>query len=221
MARLARRPLAGVVAGVLVGSVVVAALAVRDFSPTRIEEPHGVVHSGAAAEAFLAAWEHMLNGTWVVRAVFTRHVPGRQPLVGEIHEAQRPPDRLRRGLGTIEARVNGRRTACAQPADGPVQCRDGGPAPPYEEDVAAELALLRGYVTGAGRLYDVGAENRGCFRLTLRARILAPPYGDTARLCFDAATGALRSVDVERGQARDETRAIEIRPDPTEADLTP
>jgi hypothetical protein len=216
MARLARRPLAGVVAGVVVGGAIVAVLAVRDFSPTRVVE-NG--HGPADPEGFLAAWERKLTGTWVVRATFTRTLDDRRTLTGDIVEVQRPPDRLRKGLGSTEGRVGGRRLGCAPTEGGATECRDGGVAPPYDDEVATEMALLRGYVTGAARLYDVMRENTTCFRLRLARRILAPPYGDAARFCFDARTGALRSVEVRRDRAVDETRAVEIRADVSPADF--
>ena len=217
MGRLARSPLTGVVAGIVVGGVIVGALAVRDFSPTRT--PGG--HPAPSPDAFLAAWERKLTGTWVVVSAFSRTTEDGRTLNGEIVEVQRPPDRLRRGLGSVEGRIAGRRIGCAATVAGSSECREGGIAPPYDEEVAAELALLRGYVLGPTRLYTVIADRSGCFHLRLVQRMLAPPYGEAARFCFDAATGALRSSEVSRGGALDVTRAVEVRADVTDADLTP
>ena len=216
MLRLARRPLAGIVAGVLVGAAGVAAMVVTDET-TEDDQP---AESGAAARAFVAAWDRRLRGTWVVTATFTRTFNDRRTLTGEIREAQRPPDRLRRGLGSTEGRVGDRRLACTAVEGAATQCREAGAALPYDEEVRRELGLLSGYVRGRDRLYAV-TEDGGCFRLRLLRRLLAPPYGDAARFCFDGATGALRSVEVRRDRALDETRAIEIRATVTDADLSP
>ena len=221
MVGAARRPLVGAVAGAVVGAVVVGVLAVNDFAFDEELTPATTSESQEAADAFLAAWERKLRGTWVARSEFTRTTATRQTLSGEVHEAQRPPDRVRRGLGSVDARIDGRRLACAPTETGEVQCRDGGPAPPYEDEVASELGLLRGYVMGRARLYAVSAESSTCFRLRLVQRMLAPPYGAVARFCFQAATGAPLRAEIRRNGTLDVTRALEVGADPTPADLAP
>ena len=221
MVGVARRPLVGAVTGVVVGAVIVGALAVNDVPSGEPSTPPTPPESQEAAELFVAAWERKLRGTWVARSEFTRTTATRQTLSGEVHEAQRPPDRMRRGLGSVDARIGGRRIACAPTEAGEVQCRDGGAAPAYDDEVAAELELLRGYVYGRGRLYAVLAESASCFRLRLVQRILAPPYGDAARFCFQQATGAPLSAEIRRGGTLDVTRAVDIRADPTPTDFAP
>src|SRR5205823_50148 len=83
----------------------------------------------------------------------------------------------------------GRRLPCTTGPRGALQCRDGGPAPPYGQEVDRELALLRGYLSGPDPLYRVRVEGGGCYRLELLVSMPAPPYGRRARFCFDAATG--------------------------------
>lgn len=221
MVGAARRPLVGAIAGTLVGAAAVVVLAVNDVASDDPSPTTTRSESREAAEELLAAWERKLRGTWVARSEFTRTTATRQTLSGEVHEAQRPPDRVRRGLGSVDARIGGRRVACAPTERGEVQCRDGGAAPPYDEEVAADLEILRGYVTGPRRLYAVAAEGVTCYRLRLVRRMLAPPYGDVARFCFQAATGGPLSAEIRRDGTLDVTRAVEVRADPTPEDLAP
>ena len=173
-----------------------------------------------AASAFLAAWRRSLEGTWAVDAVFERRV-GTKRVTYDVHEARRPPDHLRVAGGTVEGRVNGRVVACTTGADGALTCRDGGPAPSYPDEVRKELDLLSGYFFAANPLYRAEASGAGCFHLVLRHPILAPPYGQTARFCFDAKTGAPSLSEVHKRGSVDVTHTTAVRAEPTAADLTP
>jgi hypothetical protein len=100
-------------------------------------------------------------------------------------------------------------------------CRFGGDAPPYASDVDDEMRLLRAIVASETPLYAVTYSDRGegCYLLTLRARILAPPYGEDATFCFDAATGALGTSVVHRAEATDTTTTIDLRAEVRPSDL--
>jgi hypothetical protein len=173
-----------------------------------------------AARAFVAAWKRSLEGTWAVDAVFERRI-GTKRITFDVHEARRPPDHLRVAGGTAEGRINGRIVACTTGAEGVVTCRDGGPAPPFADDLAKQLAALSGYFAGSAPLYRADLGDAGCFGLVLRRTILAPPYGESARFCFDARTGAPTQVEVRKRGSVDVTRATAVRAEPSAADLTP
>jgi hypothetical protein len=172
------------------------------------------------AAAFLAAWRRSLEGTWAIDGVFERRV-GTKRLTFDVHEAQRPPDHLRVSGGTVEGRIGGRVLACTTGAEGNLTCRDGGVAPPYDDDVKRELDTLATYFAGPQPLYRAEAEGADCFGLTLLHNILAPPYGKTARFCFDHKTYAPRLSEVHKQGSLDVTRATAVRARPTAADLTP
>jgi hypothetical protein len=210
----------GIVAGLVVGSIVAGAIAANGW-PHRATVHSAPTGSVVDARAFLATWERSREGTWFVEARFERFKDGRRVLSTTLRIGQRPPDRLREGLGTIQAVRGGRRLACAPDAAAAVRCRDGGPAAPYRDEVRAELAVLRTYVVGPGRLYAVVAEPGTCFELRLRGGYLTPPYGQRARFCFDPATGAPIRSEINRLEATDRTVATAVRRRVTDADLDP
>lgn len=159
-----------------------------------------------APEAFVAAWRRSLTGTYVAEQIVERRLVSGRTFSSEVTIAQRPPDRVRSDSSGTEGRVGGRRFGCV-PDGG---CRFGGAAPPYADDVAEELDLLRAMVVSDTPLYRVERDD-GCFVLVLQARILAPPYGEDATFCFDAATGALRRSVVHRAEATDTTTTVDLR----------
>lgn len=192
------------VAGALVGIGVVAALVATD------RRTAGPVPD--ASSTFVEAWRRSLTETYWVRWQFSRHRPdGSVVATAVVSRAQRPPDVVVRGPDGVRGRVGGRRVGCLTGPGGPV-CRDGGAAPPYVADVEAELGLLRALVAGPGAAYRVRAgPERGCFVLVLRARLVAPPYGEDATFCFDARTGALARSVVRRPEVTDTHVAVALR----------
>jgi hypothetical protein len=213
------RPLLATIAGLVVGALAAAGLAVAGW-PHRTGPTSSIADPARPAQDFLAQWRRMRLGTWAVDAHFERVTQAGRRLQIRLHMAQRPPDRLVTGLGSIDARRGGERLACAPDAAGDVHCRDGGPAPAYDAEVAQELEYLRRYVLGAGALYGV-AESGDCYTLRLRLRIPSPPYGIQARFCFDGPTGAPIRSEIDRKEARDHTVAVSVRARPSDADLDP
>ncbi len=173
-----------------------------------------------ASGAYIEAWRHSQLSTWKVVLRWTRTVRGAR-LQDDITIAQRPPDRLSTGGGSVDARTGDRRLACTAGSDGRLRCRDAGPAPPYSEEVDNGAAVLRQQLSGPGRLYDVTSGGPRCYDLRLRLRYPAPPYGQRSRFCFDARTGAPTLRDVERLEGRDVQEAVSLSADVTVADLTP
>lgn len=218
MARSATSPLIGVVAGAVIGALGVAALVAADWPPTAEGPPP---ETAAAARRFVDAWRRSRESTWVLDGRFERVTTAGKRLATDVHIAQRPPDRVVTGLGTIDARVGDSRLACAPDDAGQVHCRRAGVARPYAEDVADVVRNLRSYVLGPGRFYAVSEDGRWCFRVRLIRRVLSPPYGEHARFCFDPATGAPVLSEIARTEGRDRTVAIRVKAAPTAADLDP
>lgn len=215
----------GAVAGLVAGVVLTVVVSVAGWLPSAPESappgPGPVAEADPeATQSFLQAWERSLEGTWRVASVFERRsLQGRGSLQVPVLAVQRPPDRLLTGFGSTESRLDGRVLSCTTDPLGRVQCRDGGPAGPYDEEVRREVALLRRYVTGPTALYAVTAVGESCFRLTRTVALPAPPYGDEARFCFDPSTGAPVEVEIRRPEAVDTTVAVDVSGEVRDADL--
>ncbi|HMQ24866.1 MAG TPA: hypothetical protein PKA98_02680 [Acidimicrobiales bacterium] len=221
---------AGVVAGGLAAAAVVASGALDgedggSTTATTVDVAAEAEQRAADAEAFVAAYERSRTGTYVVSSTFRRTFPGGTSFTSEATVAQRPPDRLERGLGSITARVDGRVVLCSTTATGRYRCQRGRSERSYSSIVEREVEALRGYVDGDVPLYSVVAdteeEGRSCFDLEQVRPLPAPPYGTAARFCFDDETGALVTLRVERDEAVDLTEATEVRATVRERDLTP
>lgn len=152
------------------------------------------------APQFLDAWRRSQRGTWLVVERFTRL-----------------------GLSTADLRRGGRHVACGADRSGVFRCREGSPPPPYGAASDAELSWLRQAVSGPGRAYRVTAAGEGCFGLHLvkpAAGAAEAPFGQDATMCFDQRTGALVRSIVRRSGSVDERRAIMVRSEVRDADLT-
>jgi hypothetical protein len=197
----------------LVGSLLAGGLVTRDVVSRGDDErpPAGLTTRVVDRAEFLGAWARSRRGTWVVRLAFTRRTVAGGQLDDEMRIAQRPPDRLVVGpLGAVTGRLGGSTVNCGLGATGVLRCGRGTPAPPYAEEVRGEVDALRSYLVGTSPLYRLQREGR-CFVLSLRYRYPSPPYGDRARFCFDAATGAPTRREVYRPEGTDIQRAVEIR----------
>jgi len=172
--------------------------------------------------AFLAAYERSRTATFVVEQLYTRTTPAGAELSYGRRLVQRPPDdRLLVGGGGADGRLDGRIVRCNTAPGGTSNCIEGPEARPYEEEVAAEVAVLRDLVTGEEPIYAVEAGAPGCFALRLRFDVPTPPYGELAGFCFDDATGAPTRLEERRAEATDVVEALEIRAEVTTADLRP
>lgn len=207
----------------VVGAVIVAFLAAAGIPSHRVGGDHQVLEGQAAARAFLDTWRRSRMAAWSVDSVFTRTPRRGQPLTVQVHSAQRPPDRLHHGLGAVNARRGDVQLVCGGGDRGPdsLRCREGKALRPYADEVEAELRILRQYVIGPDALYAVRREQDGCFALRLRFVLPAPPYGTSARFCFDPRTLAPVRTEVRRDEGVDVTVAVNVNGDPTDADLAP
>lgn len=188
-----------------------------------VGSPERSVRGASAASSFLTAWQHKLEGTYLLDATFTRRVAGSSgsPLVAPLRIAQRPPSRLVVGLGNVSGRTADAVIRCPADPAGNGRCFSAPGAQPYSQEVADELATLRSYLDGPTPLYRVVDFRDGCWRLDLARALPSPPYGDHALFCFDRRTGAPLLTVLERKEATDETRAVTVRSTVTDADLTP
>lgn len=175
----------------------------------------------SAAKAFLAEWVQSRSSTWVVESRFTRHTAAGSPFSFDIHNAQRPPDRLLMGQGSVVARRGDQLLACAGRDRSRLHCRTSGGAASWPAELAGEVHVLESYFEGDPPLYQVRRDQRGCFALTQVRPLLSAPYGFRARFCFDPRTHAPTLAQVERAEGVDVTRAVSVRGHVTDADLAP
>lgn len=179
-------------------------------------------HDPTAADALVEAWERWRMATFVSRGTWTRTIDDRpdEPLTGDVYVAQSPPRRLVVRLGSVVERQEDEVAACSpsvQDVTPPVCVAGAGLE--YEGLVERELGLVRRYVSGSTRIYDVDRSPTGCFRAELVASALASPWGRWAEYCFDPETGALRSARVRRPSAIDVEVATMIRGDVSDDDF--
>jgi len=186
--------------GTVIGWVVVACFAAALIIATVTTEntalrPGVRPDDGAAAQAFIEAWERSRMATFVRTGTFERRsdVTG-SSISSEDVLAQRPPRRLHRQLGGVSGRDDRRILVCPSAPTGSTSpdCTLGDPSgPSYDDDVASEVTALGTLVTGDAPVYAVAVGSEaGCFDLAqLRVEPRAP-FGREARFCFDEATGA-------------------------------
>jgi hypothetical protein len=221
--RSSPHPTAGAVAGLVAGLLLAGGLAARDVASNDHDArtSEAVAVRPADRDAFLAAWQRSRSGTWVVRLAFTRRSAAGGRLDDELRIAQRPPDRLVVGpLGAVAGRLAGRSVNCGVGASGVLRCGSGQAVGSYADEVRRDVSALRSYFVGDRPLYSL-RRDRGCFVLKLGYRYPSPPYGDRARFCFDAATGAPTRSEVHRREGTDIQLAVEIRTDVVPSDLVP
>jgi hypothetical protein len=174
--------------------------------------------SDAAAAGLVEAWRRSRTGTYVLVTTFERTV-GERELEATTYLAQRPPDRLTVSGTSVRGRIGGERVTCGPDAAGGLLCERSPLESTYEEAVAGEVRRLERLVGPDSPVYGVADEGGGCFRLRRVAAVVSPPYGDRARFCFDAATGALVATEVHRAEGSDRTRVRDLRPEVADADL--
>jgi hypothetical protein len=182
-------PLVGVIAGLIVAAGVIAVLALTGFFASEPEK-------GPAEDELVAAYQRSRNATYALDGEASRTKPDGSQLVSGALIVQRPPDEIHRQYGSTSGRMNGRRLNCST-VDGQYSCAEGAEVGPWDQMVTHELANLRSYFDSDHPVYKVERQSDGCFELTLVATIADPPYGVRSVMCFDAPTGAMRSIEIE------------------------
>ncbi|MGE3441251.1 MAG: hypothetical protein AB7L13_01350 [Acidimicrobiia bacterium] len=214
----------GAVIGALVGIMLTVLVAVSGWPHARQSVDRSAPNSAAHrrdAKAFADAWERSLRGTWYVSFDFSRRLADGRTLTSGGTSAQRPPDRLTVQFGALTGRLGGRLIDCTPTPGAPstLQCKNGEPALDYEAEVKRDVDRIKTYVGGALPIYVVDRDGRRCFKLRKQLNVVSPPYGDTARFCFDEATGAITDVAIERPGVLDTQTAVTVRADVADVDL--
>ena len=215
------------VAGLVVGAMAAAGLVIAgalDHEAAPARSPLTVAERRAQdATSFLAAWERSRLATFVVSSSFRRTLTAGGGFTGDVVTAQRPPDRLERRNGAVSGRLGNRIVRCGTTAAGVYGCDSSPAGGSYRRSVERDVAILRSYLDGPLPLYVVEADvvDDGCFDLTQRRPLPAPPYGTAARFCFDPSTGAPTYTEVRRAEATDVTEATRVRAEVRDSDLRP
>ena len=200
----------------VVGAVV---LGVAGWLPTPSRPPSA---GTPAAAAFVAAWQAHLMGNWSVDEVDQRTAASGATISFQIHHAQAPPDSLETGGGTVAARQGDEEVACGPGSTGTGYVCRSAPAPrSWQQDVALQMAGLRGAVLGPEAVFSVSADGPGCWTLSLRvpAATVSVLLGRGATYCLDPGTWALRSSVVHEDGAVDRVTTVVTHAPATPADL--
>ena len=182
-----------------------------------------------ASEAFVSAFQRSLEGTYAVRATYSRVLDDGRTLRSDAAVIQRPPDSLHRQFGGLSGTVDGRPVSCSTNASGTYFCGpSGGSAGGASADggitaaaktVATQIETLRSYFQEPA-LYRVTQDGADCFDLTQQRAAGIPPYGSSARFCFDQSTGAIRLLRQNLEGAVDTFEATSVRSEVADADLS-
>ena len=201
-------------AGVVVGCLVAAGLVAGGILDRR---------SGASAGAigrFLDDYERSRAGTYALEGEFTRTSADGGQLRSALFIAQRPPDRVRRQLGSVSGRLGDGWLNCATDPDGRFQCAASGRVAPFDEEVAADVSAMATHVQGERPAYTVRAAGDRCYDLELAVTMVDPLYGSFARMCFDEATGAMVYLEVRRADGSSDVLTVSsVRPQVSDLDL--
>ncbi len=211
MAGVSENPAYGLLAGAVVGAGLVVAMAAAGYPPGPSGSPRSDLDGDSAR--LVAAWERHVGGTWLVEMRYTRTLDDGRKIEGTVSEAQRPPQRIRTSFGSVRAETADTQYLCSGSLDRTttLSCRNNGRLPAYADRKATEVANVRALVEGPRRRYEVRAQ-QGCFHLT--GLVAGGPWGNSARFCFDVATGALITTETRRDGGVDTYTAIEVNGDP-------
>ena len=219
LSRLRRVPLwvlviVGVAAGAALGLGVAALVGGDDGgggAPTLSLGPSDTRYppeQAANAEEFLTAWERYRRATFVATYSFERLLPDGQHLDTARTVVQAPPRRLVRQGASVTATADDGSLAC-EPVNDQTVCTPQ-PGIDYEASITDELDGWRQAITGDAPQYAVDVPEAGCFDLTRVVDMVAPPYGEVTRVCFDAATGAVLRRQITRTTGTDTEIATEV-----------
>jgi hypothetical protein len=213
--------------GLRVMSVVTAALLLAGVVAAVVGEieprPSPQAADRAAAAAFLATWRTHLLASWSADQDETRTTASvRGGLSFAVHEAQRPPNSVTTGDGTVSARRGSDLIACATPPDAtaPV-CRVVPTDESWAQDAAQQIAAIGALLLGPTAQYDISRSPGGCFAFQLMtpSPTASTFLGDGARYCVDPVTGVLLSSQVERGAVIDTLVTVAYHAPASDADL--
>ncbi len=162
----------------------------------------------ASRQAFLAAWRRYREATYTADLVFVRTTAGGGELRSHSTYTQAPPRRVVRSADALQLDAGADSLTCST-VNGTFTCAPA-PSKEYTALVDDELAIWHSALDGDEPYYRISQPVDGCFELRLDRVLADPPYGDVARFCFDAATGALAKRQIVRTTATDTEEAIAI-----------
>lgn len=177
------------------------------------------------AAVFLQDWKRFRTQEFLVESIKTRTRPDGERLEVTQILAQRPGDRLLRGLSGIDGYLGGVAVFCTGTSatiegDPTKQCRDLEGAPGIDDALSSELETLAGLVVGEVPAYRLARTDDGCWELLLTTETLDAPYGELTVMCFDPDTGAMRSsATTYANELVEEVETINVRLDVSDADL--
>lgn len=237
--RLVLLVVVGLMVGLGAGTVAAWSLSGGDGSqPPVVDDdpgpPTSLPETPEAAEAFLSAWERSRREDYIVVSQWHRSTTAGATATETRILAQRLPDRIRAGADSRSGRIGNSIYTCdrlpisdeqleAGDLTAEVECRSQELDPTtdqvdVEAMVAEELALMRRHVEGTYPLYRVSRQD-DCFFLRLARQMVVPPYGFRTTYCFDAESGAVRSLKVERAEGVDTEDLTWVTSEVTDADL--
>jgi hypothetical protein len=204
--------LAGVATGLLVSSVLIAS--------GRLDQRASEAPQKPATSAFVAAFQRSLRGTYAVEATYTRRKDGVGTMTSQAEQVQAPPNHLTREFGGVSGAMNGYVVGCSTGPNGRYLCSPTKNKEDYSAFVANAMKNLRSYFAAPGPLYSVVASGKDCFDLTQVGQLATAPYGTSAHMCFDPATGAMSYLREHLEDAVDTYAAVHISSQVTPADFS-
>ena len=148
-----RWPLAGSLAGALVGCLIVGGL----FAAGALVVPRHHDDRDASAD-FLQAWERSRTGSFIVESDFRRRLGDGRTLYSASKLVQSRPNRIIRQFGGIDGVINGHPIICSTDQGGNFSCFAGsGTTVDFDESVARELDTFRSYFAAPGTALSVRA----------------------------------------------------------------
>jgi hypothetical protein len=216
-----RRISYGFVSGAVIGIAIVVVLVATGTRVHDTDDSHADAQpSPEAAEGFVNAWKAMRTGTWSADETFVRMANDGRTFQGQIHEAQRPPKRVRVAFGTKTLELPGKTVVCAADSgEAKGDCRSEETSQTFEQSVDAELRGVQQLVVGSSAPYSVSQTTRHCFRLQARGNSTGSTWGQLATFCFDGDTGAMQSSEIDRGNVTDTTSATSIHANVSDAEF--
>jgi hypothetical protein len=201
----------GIAAGALIGLLAAAIVGSDDSAPSITLAPVDSVYppdQASNAAKFLDAWDRYRHATFRAELSYSRTTAGGARLDTTRVVVQQPPRRMVLQDGSVSS-IDGDKTVLCEPRNNQSVCTTT-PGVDYEGSITSELAAWRTAITGSTPAYAVQIPQSGCFDLELVETIPQPPYGDATRVCFDDATGALRSRQVNAASGSESEEATSI-----------
>ena len=207
------KPFRWLIGGVLLGAIAVVPIAIHDSN----HSGNGASQARKDARAFVKEYRLSRNSHFRAAQEFKRLKDG-VPVIGfEIIIDQDPP-RYSNSSGSNQHFIfAGYQVNCAK-TDVDLQCSKQSAAS-WPEMVDGEARDLENYFFSSAPIYSVKRQKNDCFQLqNIYPEYPSPPYGDSARFCFDKKTHVPVSKDVVRGHFSDVNEYTNIAA-PQEADF--